>query len=442
MNYKYMNLEKFRKCDIFNPIGAAINTAGNVYSNERNITAQYNENKRNRDWQSSEAEKSRNWSSAEWNRQFDAQRNEWQRQFEEQRRAWYGQQDYTYQKNWEQFLREADYNSPKNQASRMMAAGLNPSAMFNNNGGSGLVSAATGNLANAPSSSAPAPSVPTGGAISGAMASPVGSNVGHFENPFQGLGELVRNFSEAAKNNATAQAQADALRSSALLSLAQAAGQELTNAGIQMDNFIKSKTKDAKIQREWTDLVFAYGAVLKQGAETDNTIMDTALKQSEKFLTDLKGKISGEEYLQACMMTSHFEALLKSKINMQNASAVSSRASAQYFGALTATEDQIREFKVNNMKLLNDFQTSENKIASNKATLSDLLLDHEYQTQLTELANRAIQAGLVTKEHEEALRRAQKENRWYEVRQLLIPITQQWMDYQKTMSSFGFGVSK
>lgn len=381
------------------------------------------ENQKDRNFNADEAQKQRDWQTSEWQRQYDQQRTEWYRQLAAQLE---GQR--------QQFNYQAAYNSPQLQVSRLMAAGLNPSAMFNQSGGSGLVAAATGNI-----SSAPSPAPPTGGPVSGAAASAgAGRSFGAPMFNLEALGELgtfARDIAEAAKTNKSMQLVLDNMAADLL-------GKQLTNDSIKIQNWISENTKDTKVKQAFADLQNTLVETSYRVKLGENVDADTLLKQAQTFLASAQKKLSEKQYEHLKLQVDTYMDSFAMQMKVARSQVSANNASAAYNSALTATEKQIREFKVNNAKLLNDFQTSENKIASNKATLSDLLLDHEYQTQLTELANRAIQAGLVTKEHEEALRRAQKENRWYEVRQLLFPITQQWMDYQKTMSSFGLGVSK
>ena len=104
-------------------------------------------------------------SSREAQKQRDFQKDEWTRQFQLQRDEWYNQLNAQSEQQWQNFLREAQYNSPENQVTRLSQAGLNPSAVLGQNGSSGLVAAATGNV-----HSASSPSVPSGGSVTGASA--------------------------------------------------------------------------------------------------------------------------------------------------------------------------------------------------------------------------------------------------------------------------------
>lgn len=123
---------------------------------DANRSAQKSENSRNRQFAHDEAELAREYQSREWTRQYELQRDEWYKQLAASSDSAYNN-----------FVRQAEYNSPVNQMSRLRQAGLNPSAMLGNQG-SGLVSAATGNL------STISPSVPSGGSVAAPVASPSG----------------------------------------------------------------------------------------------------------------------------------------------------------------------------------------------------------------------------------------------------------------------------
>ena len=116
-------------------------------------------------WQSSENSVDRQWQADQWQRQFESQLQAQRDLFDEQ----LGKQRESDLQKWkDQFDIQNQYNSPQNQVTRLMAAGVNPSAAVNMLTG-GVSSAGIGG-SSAPSGA----SAPSGGSVGSHSVSPLG----------------------------------------------------------------------------------------------------------------------------------------------------------------------------------------------------------------------------------------------------------------------------
>lgn len=384
-------------------MGAIFSSGINYASQQDTNFMTQEENQKDRDFNAQEAEKQRIWQSEEWQRQYGQQRTEWYRQLAAQQQAQRNQFDY-----------EANYNSPQNQARRLSAVGLNPSAMVNQSGQSGFVSAATGNI-----SSAPSPSVPTGGTVSGSAAS-VGSGRG-FTPPQLNLGSLAeigtfaKDFSDAAKTNKSLQLVLDNLAADLL-------GKKLSNDGLDIQNWIAKNTKDSKVLQSFADLQNTMSEVAYRVKLGENIDADTLLKKSESFLTDAKKRLTDKEFEHLQLQVDTFMDNFAMEMNVRKSMVQKNNADAAYGFALAKSENELREFKVKNQKLLNTYQGYLNDMAKNDAWISNNTNKERLDKVIAELTEQAKQAGIFTEQHIEALENARKNNQWYELRVLLGPL--------------------
>lgn len=278
----------------------AINAGTTLYTNNQNLRQQRGENERNRRFSHDEAELARNWQSEEWLKQFNIQREEW-----------YNQQKELSEQNYQQFLKEANYNSPTHQVQRLGQAGFNPSAVLSGNG-TGLVSAASGNMQNVGNIS-----VPSGGAQSGAVASAPSSSL-PTERPLDlsFIGSMFRDMSEGSKTNKTLQPLLDQMAQQTNLLLQQSLGQKLTNEFNEVRNLVASATKNAKIQQAYADLGYTYAETYlqyKNGEKIDSEIL---VNKTLEFLNKIKAKCGQEEYLQLVFAVEHMDESFRNM--MQN----------------------------------------------------------------------------------------------------------------------------
>jgi hypothetical protein len=420
MNYKlYFGSSPFvpdRCCGIEATVGAALVTAG------AGVVSNIATNKANADINDENLRFSANQAAIQ--RQF--QKDEWTRQFQYQRDEWYKQLDAQSNQQWLNFMRQANYNSPVEQSKRLAQAGLNPSALLGGQGSSGLVSAATGNI-----NAAPSPSVPSGGSVSGASAS--APPMIPMKNPLDGslnaIGSFVRDIAEADKNNKTVQPFVELLGQ-------QVISQKLQNEWQSFENDILNRTKDVQVRQAFKNLKLTGVEISLKRALTGEADSSKLLKDAEKALTLAKKNCSDKEYEQLSFSVEHLletwttqQELFKSQTLSNKASASASYASAAYTGALTQTENEFREFRKENLKLVNSYQSFLNDITQNDKIISDATLSERQKATLIEFKEKAIQYGLVTEEMRKRLDIATKENDWWLVNNLLLPVfdrVEQW----------------
>lgn len=383
--------------------------------------ANRSENQKNRDFNSTEAEKQRQFQKDEWSRQFDLQRDEWYNQL-------YAQQNAQYQ----QFLREAEYNSPANQAKRLSEAGLNPSALLGGQGSSGLVSAATGNV-----HSAPAPSVPSGGPVSGASASapsPI-----PMQNPLGGLesvGSFLRDVAQATKDKTLLEPMVRMMTS-------QIYGQDLQNSLLETEIFIKQANLPSTIGKAYAEFQNELMDVTLKQSIDENYKADTLVKKAESFLKEAQKKCSDEE-LKILQFQVNYQletwqadmAVKRSERQKNVASANQSNSQALYNKAITKTEDEIRQFKVDNEHAISEISGWNVHVARNEAKISDLVQDKKYQATLTEFVEKAKQAGLLTDQMQNQLDIAVKEKNWWLVNHLILPIVDRCIEAAKVPAEY------
>ena len=413
MNYKlYFGSSPFvpqKCCGIEAGVGAALVTGGaGIFSSLMTNDANADINEENLRFSAQQADIQRRFQKDEWTRQFQLQRDEWYKQLNAQS-----------EQQWLNFMRQANYNSPVEQSKRLVQAGLNPSALLGGQGSSGLVSAATGNI-----NAAPSPVVPSGGSVTGASAN--APSMIPMKNPLDGslssIGAFIRDIAEANKNDKTVQPFVELLGQ-------QVIGQKLQNEWQSFENYILSKTKDVQVRQAFRNLKLTGVEIGLKQALTGEADSSRLLKDAEKALTLAKEKCTDKEYEQLTFAVTHLletwttqQELFKSQTLFNKASASASYASALYTGALTKSENEFRAFRKDNLKLVNDYQSFLNDITENDKIISDNTLSERQKATLTEFKEKAIQYGLVTQEMKKRLDIATKENDWWLVNNLLLPV--------------------
>lgn len=341
-------------------IPSLISTAGGIFSNLWNTSSQQKTNDQSMAWQSaensmnrqfnaSEAEKQRNWQSQEWLNQFNLQRDEWYKQ----QMAQFGLQK-------QMFDYQAAYNDPSAQLRRLQGAGLNSAALLGGQGSSGLVAASTANFGSAPS-----PSVPTGGAVSGSAASatPVGSpNILAPHVDIGSIGDFLAQASKAYNESALLRPTIDTLVSQASKDFAEAASKQVLTALSQVELSINNATKDVKIKQAFQDLSLSYVDLTLKRAMGKNYEADTFLKMSERLNELMKYRLSGQQYVQNAFALAHLDEtytneqkLIKAQANQANSAAFESIQSGKLKIEQTATERDIRQWQVANVKAISEY---------------------------------------------------------------------------------------
>lgn len=395
---------------------SAMNNAATAKENQKNRDWQSDENQKNRDFDSNEAEKSRNWSSDEWTRQFGMQKDEWTRQFEMQKDEWYNQMKAQYGAQWDQYVKQAEYNSPAAQVHRMQQAGLNPSAVLSQGAG-GLVSAmnATGGVG---SPSAPAPSAPSGGSVAPSqatatgMGSPQTFDVGKFQNPMEGFGSLIRDLTEASKTNKMLEPMLQNVIADTQEKLAKAGLEEVMKEGQSLGNWIASKTKDVKVQRAYADLYVVYANCVESMTRTGYYDKLSLLTQEDILVRQLDKKLKGEDLAQAKIRTSF--AIDNAIAALDN---VKSQTSLNYANANKATQEALSEQQFRGLR--SSILQSQGELIGNQADISTQTLQDVVQKVKVELKG----AGLWNDNLEQQLVRVTNNNKTFKVDKIL-----QWLE--------------
>lgn len=232
-------------------------TVSGVVTNSSNQGFSKEENEKNRQFSSKEAQKQRNYDERVWGDRF------------RETTAW--QEEYTAYQNdlaMQSWREQQEYNSPANQAQRMLEAGFNPAAV-------GAQSTfGSGGLSPAPSS---APAVTSPGSSAASAPSPLSSGM---QNPVQlgSLGSFIADVSKASKDN---QILKPLLQGMLLGNETKA----LVNQGLEIDNYIKKNTKNAKIKESWETVKRITSEIRMNVALTGKYDSETNLnKEKELFV--------------------------------------------------------------------------------------------------------------------------------------------------------------
>lgn len=381
-----------------------------VGNNLLNYFLQSGENAKNRSFNSSEAQKQRDWQSEEWLKQYNIQREEW-----------YNQQQQLLKNNQQQFLFEAEYNSPRNQVQRMSEVGFNPSAALSSGGG--LISAATGNMQNVGSVS-----VPSGGTVSGSSAQSGSSTISPGSNPLDVsvYGQLAKDLAQAAKDNALLEPTVQNLLADYDLKLLTGQEKELLIAFQALKNDILHQTKDTEIKKCFADLENAYMDLKIAKIQGENFSADTLLKHSQRLLNVANMKLSHEQYKKLVFEVSHLDeqwqnqiANWKAQRSEQYASAASQSSAAGYYRALNKTEDEIREFKRRYNHYLSEYQKFSSYLEEVNYVVRSATKSEEIRSNAKQLTEALKREGIITKTMVEALVNAEKNNDWFTYNQLI-----------------------
>lgn len=383
-----------RLCDPFSAVssflGSTVESAASVYNNSANLNFQSwqnqlnreygsQENQKNRDFNASEADKNRMWNQMEAEKQREWQANEWTRQFNMQREEWYNQLKAQYGAQWDQYMKEMEYNSPKEQVGRMQQAGLNASAVLGANMG-GLASAAH-------LGSAGSPAVPTGGTVSGSAASgspatvsgiPSPSSVGSpgLQNPLAHFGSTMRDIAAAAKDIATLRPMVEDLAASAIQRLADMGlKQSMTDWQTLQNEYFKA-TKDKRMRQLDADFVL--------------TLADAKMKQSQGILADeqaiftkfaaiterAKARLNNSQAALYELDASVYMDRFAQDVRESNSRILANQGAAMRDKAFAATDDALREHRVTYQKIINNIENLQYEMLNVDATRKkELALD-------------------------------------------------------------------
>lgn len=135
------------------------------------------------DWQAAQNAVDRAWQEEEWLRQFNAETQRQDELFDKETRRWF-----------DQFNAQNEYNSPKSEVARLMAAGINPSVAA-----AGGAAGNSGASLSSGTSSSPSPSTPAGHGVSPAAA-PHFASISNAAQMFSSVAQLNESLAAMAKS--------------------------------------------------------------------------------------------------------------------------------------------------------------------------------------------------------------------------------------------------
>lgn len=333
-------------------------------------------------WQSSENEIDRNFQRDYWTHNFAAENDEW----------------------WKRFHEQNKYNSPSEQVSRLMAAGINPSAALNSISDSGL--AAAGGSSNVTSPSLPGPHSVT----------PIG-----LQNPV-GVSSDAQLFSSIAQ-------LADSLSKGLQTGINWDRQQKVV--GAEVENIIadtNQKRESANQTKLQSDIISMFGSkqaaanILKTISESQNfeaqgryADASSALQDAVRALTDEKRFALSEQrpailqQLNADIKrlnsqtelnrVSAKEAITRSEVNISQAS---------YFDALAATENLLRDGRYTAQELVNSLDGVQLRMSERRDN-NELITNKEREIAIV---NSLAREQLINESTRQQIVKAVEDNNW------------------------------
>lgn len=375
------------------PFGNAVTASANNKANW-NLTTKVQ--KEQNAWQAEQNQIDREWQAEQWLNQFKMQSDEYYKQLFAQQEQWQKQFDITNQ-----------YNSPKELVSRLIQAGINPSAALQSLSGMAGLSSAS------PSSNSP--NVASPGTMGSHSVTPSSFNAGGWEKPsatfssIAQLGDTIAKLQsvglDTERQNALLKAEvektmaeADAMREQALLTHVNRSIQEVFG-------------KD-KIGAEISSLVSqSYAFKAKGDLDKANELYSSALER----LTSLQAEGYNQQLPYLISNLEQLGKLYKSQQKANYASAVASSAIAKYHGSLTQTENALRDGRVRAQDLSNEINGYVSSITRN-----DLKFSNETQVQRLQLfTNELEKQQLINREFSEKIKKAITDNDWQSVEKMM-----------------------
>lgn len=309
----------------------------------------------------------------------------------------------------QQFDTQNKYNSPSALSSRLLSAGINPSAVFGGSGSSSTNSMGASSLPSGVPQISPTPST--------THASPIGLPSGAWS-PAQTMSDIAsiaRDFA-AAKKAGVETDQLDKLFDYEVAErTARVFGQRLLNDAQSIANYVNDKIKDTKVR-------YATQELLKLVADTENVEQDTSLKyeqvfteRTEQLLKIAQKHLSEEEYELLKLKVDNFQEEFNTK--MQNIRSDTSKNSSitKLNNALTETENRLREGRVKSQDLANEYQTIGNDLMYNDLWVSNRTLD----AKIDGMIHQWRREGIITAQEEEKLYQYKVASKWAERQQFI-----------------------
>lgn len=356
-------------------------------------------------FQSAENEKDRAWQEKTWLEHFLAENEEYANRLGLQFQNWKSQFDI-----------ENAYNNPSAQMQRLLAAGINPSAMLQN---SGLASLGESSAQPYGGSAAE----PSGDAFSSHAVAPASAP------SFGGLSSQAANFSSIAQMadsiSKLQQVGLNAGRQAAILPVeveravneAELARQKALL--VEIEKNVSSAWLDKKAGAEFNKLVADSYAAYTQG---DLNKANELVSQANERLVSLEGEIKAEQRPQLLANLKELQNVYRTEEQKNRAQSQQALASARQAEsqvslneAITETENELRGGKVTAQVLSNGFQRIVNQIERRENV--NQIRTNEWR--IWQIIQEAKRAGYVTSEQLEKWKIASKDNDSYEMRLVL-----------------------
>lgn len=268
-------------------------------SESRKINLQYDRqaqlNREQNEWQSSENAIDRAWQEKQWLNQFNLQNEEYNKRLKEQR----------------------EYDSYQSEVARMLAAGINPAAVFGQGAGGIMHPASTPQQPGSPSGQGSHSVTPLG-------VSPVGFSTDAAL--FSSLAQLNDALSKAAQTGLNVERQKSMLNSELQNVVADTDSKRLQNIHQQLENNVYRAFGDKQAGATFMKTLGEYFKAIQDGNESEAS---ASLKKAEELLTKTQNK--QQEGLTPIIIENAKEEgnLLRAKQKTESARQVESYASAE-----------------------------------------------------------------------------------------------------------------
>ena len=277
------------------------------------------------------------------------------------------------------------YQSPQAIAEQLAKAGINPSALAAKSGFNG------GSM----------PSVPSAGSAS-PLSAPALENSGAY------IGQGIEQMSRVVSNLADSQMK----QRQTTKILAEIKGQEIANAQADFSNYLMQKYGENEKVAQLNDLIAS--AALKD-AQKDYEGANIDLTKAIKMIKDKELNIKDEEYSQLLYKGSRLVQLYDDQHNLileQQKTEKSKRAS-NYANANLANEQALTVKELRGWQA--GFEQARTEIMQTESFVKRNTLWEQCESYLAELRAKKM----LPEQVEQAIRKAKKENDWYEINELL-----------------------
>lgn len=296
------------------------------------------------------------------------------------------------------FNMQNEYNDPAAQMQRLRAAGINPAAAF----GDGGVSASSGVASGSPASSVGVPS------LTSPVMQPVPSVTAGLLEGLLSLSKVKSNNSSSSLNDANA-SRINTLVDAELSNLladkkykdVQTSYLEFQSNMDRLYQGLERGTRISKITAEIKNLGAEFTNLLLQG---DYVKARTAFEKANTLLTNSRNAQVKQETPILIENLKRTGQLILAQANAQNASALASRASANL------TNEQAE-----NIRLLRDDTVRLTRAIAKEKESNARVASSTVMQQIEHWKNKVVFDEKQKAQMDEAIRRAKKDNDWYEV---------------------------